>query len=75
MANAVLNKESPLAALPLASGHLQPVLIGLVCGALLATLLARWSRRLIGGYTGDVLGAVEQVFEIGFLLGVVAAIR
>lgn len=64
-----------LAALPLAWGHPQPVLIGLVCGALLATGLARWSRRLIGGYTGDVLGAVEQVFEIGFLLGVVAAIR
>ncbi|MDB5503718.1 MAG: Adenosylcobinamide-GDP ribazoletransferase, partial [Tardiphaga sp.] len=30
-------------------------------------------RRLLGGYTGDVLGAIEQVFEIGFLLGVAAA--
>ena len=36
--------------------------------------LRGWARRLIGGYTGDVLGAIEQVFEIGFLLGV-AAIR
>ena len=34
-----------------------------------------WSRRLIGGYTGDVLGAIEQMFEIGFLLGVAAIIR
>jgi len=29
---------------------------------------------LIGGYTGDVLGAVEQAFEIGFLLGVAAVL-
>ena len=30
------------------------------------------ARRLIGGYTGDVLGAVEQLFEVGLLLGVAA---
>jgi cobalamin synthase len=28
---------------------------------------------LIGGYTGDVLGAVEQAFEAGALLGAAAA--
>lgn len=38
-------------------------------GALLALILAMAARRLIGGYTGDVLGAIEQVFELGFLLG------
>jgi adenosylcobinamide-GDP ribazoletransferase len=38
----------------------------------LAAALAIWSRKLIGGYTGDVLGAIEQVFEIGFLLGAAA---
>jgi adenosylcobinamide-GDP ribazoletransferase len=27
---------------------------------------------VIGGHTGDVLGAVEQVFELGFLLGAAA---
>jgi len=32
------------------------------------------SRKLIGGYTGDVLGAVEQMFEIGLLLGVAAVL-
>ncbi len=62
-----------LAALPLALISLTAVAVGLLGGALLAFALARWSRRLIGGYTGDVLGAVEQMFEIGFLLGVVAA--
>jgi adenosylcobinamide-GDP ribazoletransferase len=30
------------------------------------------ARRLIGGYTGDVLGAVEQAFETAFLLAVAA---
>ena len=61
-----------LAALPLALVSLKAVLAGWACGALLAWLLTKWSRRLIGGYTGDVLGAVEQVGEIGFLLGVAA---
>ena len=47
--------------------------IGLAGGSIPAALLAFQSKRLIGGYTGDVLGAIEQVFEIGFLLAVVAA--
>jgi adenosylcobinamide-GDP ribazoletransferase len=41
-----------------------------VAGALAVALLA---RRQIGGYTGDVLGAVQQGAEIGVLLGVLAA--
>ena len=41
-----------------------------VAGALAMALLA---RRQIGGYTGDVLGAVQQVAEIGVLLGALAA--
>jgi adenosylcobinamide-GDP ribazoletransferase len=64
-----------VAALPLAFLSLTSVLSGLLLGAALAAALAAWSRRLLGGYTGDVLGAIEQVFEIGFLLGVVAIIR
>lgn len=46
--------------------------LGLAVGSVAALLLARTSIRLIGGHTGDVLGAVEQVFEVGFLLGVAA---
>lgn len=30
------------------------------------------ARRLVGGYTGDILGAVEQAAEIGLLLGFAA---
>ena len=46
--------------------------LGLALGSVAALVLARTSIRLIGGHTGDVLGAVEQVFEVGFLLGVAA---
>jgi adenosylcobinamide-GDP ribazoletransferase len=45
-------------------------LAGLVGGALLAAFVALTAKRLIGGHTGDVLGAVEQVFEVGFLRAV-----
>lgn len=64
-----------LAAMPLAFISLKSVVLGLLLGAALGALLARWAKRLIGGYTGDVLGAIEQVFEIGFLLGVAAVLR
>ena len=64
-----------VALLPLAFVSVTAVASGLLLGGGLAAALAVWSRRLIGGYTGDVLGAVEQMFEIGFLLGIAAAIR
>jgi len=47
--------------------------IGLLLGAVLSLVLALSARRLLGGYTGDVLGAIEQVFELGFLLGIAAS--
>jgi adenosylcobinamide-GDP ribazoletransferase len=61
-----------LALLPLLAWSIFAVIAGLLIGAALVTWLCRLSRRLVGGYTGDVLGAVEQMFEIGFLLGVAA---
>jgi adenosylcobinamide-GDP ribazoletransferase len=60
---------------PLAMVSISSMISGLLLGALLAAALALWARRLIDGYTGDVLGAIEQMFEIGFLLGVTAIIR
>ncbi|MDP3659320.1 adenosylcobinamide-GDP ribazoletransferase [Phenylobacterium sp.] len=48
--------------------------LGVLGGAALALMLAWIARRLIGGCTGDVLGAIEQVFEVGFLLAVSAAL-
>jgi adenosylcobinamide-GDP ribazoletransferase len=42
-------------------------------GAALATLwLAAKFKRWLGGYTGDCLGAVQQVSEIAFYLGLLA---
>jgi adenosylcobinamide-GDP ribazoletransferase len=43
-------------------------------GALLAMTVGLLARRLVGGHTGDVLGAIEQVFEMGFLLGLAAIV-
>jgi adenosylcobinamide-GDP ribazoletransferase len=59
--------------LPLALSPNGMALVGLALGAGAALALALLARRLIGGFTGDVLGGVEQVFETGFLLGVAAA--
>jgi adenosylcobinamide-GDP ribazoletransferase len=39
-------------------------------GILVLTMAA---RRLIGGFTGDVLGAVEQIAELGLVMGLSAA--
>ncbi len=48
--------------------------------ALLAVVITRyvcvgWFSRRLGGYTGDSLGACEQLAEIAFLLGLLIAAR
>lgn len=63
-----------VAAVPLAAITGIAIAAGWLCGALAAACLALWARRLLGGYTGDVLGGIEQTFEIGFLLGAVAVL-
>lgn len=63
------------ALLPLARSGVPAVLIGVLLGATLVAWLVDRARKLIGGYTGDVLGAIEQVFEVGFLLGVAAVLK
>jgi adenosylcobinamide-GDP ribazoletransferase len=59
-----------VALLPIARMGIVAALVGLLSGAALAGWFVDRARRLIGGYTGDVLGATEQLFEVGFLLGV-----
>jgi adenosylcobinamide-GDP ribazoletransferase len=63
------------ALLPLALVSFLSVISGLLLGAVLAVAVTLWARQRINGYTGDVLGAIEQAFEIGFLLGVAAVMR
>ncbi|HYF53102.1 MAG TPA: adenosylcobinamide-GDP ribazoletransferase [Salinarimonas sp.] len=56
---------------------LPPGGIALAFGAAAAAahLATRLSRRLIGGYTGDVGGATQQIAEIAALLALLASLR
>lgn len=63
-----------VAGLPIALSPDGLVTAGLALGGAFALTLALIARRLIGGYTGDVLGGVEQMFEVGFVLGVAGAV-
>lgn len=49
-------------------------LAGAVLGSAAAAALALMSRRRIGGYTGDVLGAIVKVFNAAFAAGAAAVI-
>ncbi|MBP0596870.1 adenosylcobinamide-GDP ribazoletransferase [Herbaspirillum sp. LeCh32-8] len=51
----------------------QRVVAGLVLAAIAAAWLARRFVRRLGGYTGDCLGAVQQLSETAFYLGALAA--
>jgi adenosylcobinamide-GDP ribazoletransferase len=63
------------ALLPLAQTGIFAALIGLLFGAALVGWLVDLAGKLLGGYTGDVLGATEQLFEVGFLLGVAGVLK
>ncbi|MGA1245397.1 MAG: adenosylcobinamide-GDP ribazoletransferase, partial [Ilumatobacteraceae bacterium] len=41
------------------------VAVALVSAVVTTTVLIVWSKRKIGGFSGDVLGAIEQCGEIG----------
>ncbi|MEL7344930.1 MAG: adenosylcobinamide-GDP ribazoletransferase [Pseudomonadota bacterium] len=62
-----------LAMVPLALSVGAVAVLVAVVGAALGhwAMRARFSRKL-GGYTGDTLGAVQQLSEIGFYLGLLA---
>jgi adenosylcobinamide-GDP ribazoletransferase len=57
------------AQLPLAG-----LLIGLALAHGAAAILSRLARRLIGGQTGDILGAAQQLAEIAIYLGFALAL-
>ena len=77
---ATLDRSGALTTLLITLAALLPALIkapsalfaGLILAALSALAVVALARRLIGGYTGDVLGAVEQAAEVAFLLGLAA---
>lgn len=45
-----------------------PAIAALAGAAVFAAAMVWAAARLIGGWTGDTLGATEQMFEVGFLL-------
>jgi adenosylcobinamide-GDP ribazoletransferase len=48
-------------------------LAGITTALLVLFILARWFIRRLGGFTGDTLGAAQQLTEIAFYLGVLAS--
>jgi adenosylcobinamide-GDP ribazoletransferase len=50
------------------------LIASMVCSALAAGWMARWFARRLQGFTGDCLGATQQVSEIGFYLGAALAL-
>jgi adenosylcobinamide-GDP ribazoletransferase len=51
------------------------VVLGFGLAAGVALGMTRLSARLIGGQTGDVAGAAQQLAEIAVLLGLLIALR
>ena len=59
-------------------GYAQPAIYSLASiglSALAAAWMARWFARRLQGFTGDCLGATQQVSEIGFYLGAALSLR
>jgi adenosylcobinamide-GDP ribazoletransferase len=48
-------------------------IIAVVVALVLLGLLVRWCVQRIGGYTGDTLGAAQQITETGFYVALIAA--
>ncbi len=58
--------------LGLAVSFAQPLLVTVVLFlGLITILLARYFRKWIGGYTGDCLGAIQQICEVAFYFFIV----
>jgi adenosylcobinamide-GDP ribazoletransferase len=49
--------------------------VGLLLAVAGTAWCARWLRRRLGGYTGDALGATQQITELLLLLGWLGAAR
>lgn len=50
------------------------ILVPALLAAVLVAALGRLARRRIGGQTGDILGAAQQLAEIALLLGLMSAL-
>lgn len=64
-----LTGTAALALLLVAGGSVANMVSALACAWLLRVYLGWQMQKKLGGYTGDCLGAVQQISEIGFYLG------
>ncbi len=71
---ALLTGVAAIALLAIVGASIVSVITALACALLLRIFLARQLQKILGGYTGDCLGAVQQITEIGFYLGLLAAL-
>lgn len=69
---ALLSGAAAIVLLQAAGVGTASVISALACALLLRIYLARQLQQKLGGYTGDCLGAVQQITEIGFYLGLLA---
>lgn len=58
-----------IALLWVAGADLLSIVSALACALMLRVYLGLMLQKKLGGYTGDCLGAVQQITEIGFYLG------
>ena len=65
----------PLDFLLIASPHFSSVFAAVAAAFLMRVYLAWRLQKRLGGYTGDCLGAVQQLSELAFYLGLLITIR
>ena len=51
------------------------LIAGMVCALLITVWLGRKLQQWLGGYTGDCLGATQQLSEVAFYVGVLSALH
>jgi adenosylcobinamide-GDP ribazoletransferase len=71
---ALLTGIAALGLLYVAGANITTVFAAAIAALLVRAYLAWRLQRRLGGYTGDCLGAVQQLTEIAFYLGLLAAL-
>jgi adenosylcobinamide-GDP ribazoletransferase len=72
---ALLSGMAAIVLLYAAGAPLSSLLAAMTAALLMRSYLAWRLQKRLGGYTGDCLGAVQQLTELAFYLGLLAAIR
>jgi adenosylcobinamide-GDP ribazoletransferase len=65
---------APGVVLSLWTGDTTPVVVAAALALLVTALMRRMIAKRLTGYTGDCLGAVQQVSEVAFLIGMLAVL-